>query len=48
MIIGSIPTRQECEEMAFQLEFSDMVAAALLEIALKSQNTPWMQAVGEA
>jgi hypothetical protein len=48
VIISSIPTRRECEEMAFELDFSDMVCAAMVEIALKTNNSPWMQAVGEA
>jgi hypothetical protein len=49
MILGTAyPTRRECEEMAFELDFSDMVCAAMVEIALKSQTTPWMQTPGEA
>jgi hypothetical protein len=49
MILDSpYPTRSECEKLAFELDFSEMVTAAMVEIALKSQTTPWMQTPGEA
>jgi hypothetical protein len=49
MILGSVPTRKECEELVWDLEFQDIIVAAMVEIALKAGPiTPYMVACGEA
>ena len=34
MIIGSIPTRKECEEMFWEMELPEVLGLAMAEIAL--------------